>query len=95
MEFEWDETKARANLEKHGIDFQGAIAIFETEPVLEVRSERSGEERWKAIGVVDGVMLTVVYTWRAGRRRMISARRANRNEKRTYHEANAGGSKEG
>jgi len=57
MEFEWDEKKARANLEKHGIDFQGAIRVFEAEAVLDVRSLRGSEERWKAIGVVEGVVL--------------------------------------
>ncbi|MBM3147140.1 MAG: BrnT family toxin, partial [Actinobacteria bacterium] len=48
--FEWDEVKAASNLEKHGIDFQGAVRIFETEAILWVYSERQGEGRWKAIG---------------------------------------------
>lgn len=93
-EFEWDDAKAASNLEKHWIDFEDAIGVFER-PVLEVRSERGGEERWKAIGVVEGVGLAVVYTMREGRRRIISARRAKRSERRAYHRAYPGGQAEG
>lgn len=95
MEFEWDAGKARANLEKHGVDFHGAIRVFETDAYLEIVSERFGEERWKVIGIVEGVVLAVVYTWRGTRCRIISARRANRNEKQAYREANLGGSPQG
>jgi uncharacterized protein len=84
-EFEWDEAKATSNLEKHGIDFEDAIGIFEG-PVLEVRSDRQGEERWKAIGTAEGVELAVIYTVREGRRRIISARRAATNEREAYHQ---------
>lgn len=93
-EFEWDERKAKANLEKHGIDFEDAIAVFEG-PVLEVTSDRGGEARWKAIGAVEGIELAVIYTWREGRRRIISVRRAKKHERRAYHEAQSGGPAEG
>ncbi len=85
--FEWDEAKAAANLEKHGIDFQGAVRIFGTETILRMHPEREDEDRWKAIGAVEGVEVAVVYTWREGRRRIISARRAGRNERQAYREA--------
>jgi len=43
--FEWDETKAAANLEKHGIDFQGAVRIFEAGSILRgAASHHFGEE---------------------------------------------------
>lgn len=87
--------KAASNLEKHGIDFQGAVRIFETEAILWVYSERQGEGRWKAIGVVEGVEVAVVYTWREDRRRIISARRAGRNERQAYRAALASRSEEG
>jgi uncharacterized protein len=90
-EFEWDAAKAASNIEKHGVDFEAAIRIFEEGPVLVIRSERAGEERWKAIGVVAGVEIAVVYTWREGRRRIISARRAKDHERRAYHQAVSGG----
>lgn len=44
--FEWDEAKAGSNLEKHGLDFPGAVRIFETQAILRVHSEREGEDRW-------------------------------------------------
>lgn len=90
MEFEWDEGKARTNLEKHGIDFEDAIGAFVGSVLLELRSDKENEERWKAIGEVDGIVITVVYTMRGERRRIISARRAKRNERQAYREANAG-----
>lgn len=89
LEFEWNDSKAEANLEKHGIDFEDAIGVFEG-PVLEVRSDQKGEIRWKAIGLVEGLEITVVYTLREGRRRIISARRAQQNERRAYHQAHPG-----
>lgn len=88
-EFEWDEAKAVSNLDKHGIDFEDAIGIFEG-PILVARFDRDGEERWKAMGMVEGVELAVIYTWRAGRRRIISARRAKKSERRAYHRAYPG-----
>jgi uncharacterized protein len=86
MEFQWDVAKAAANLAEHRISFEDAIAIFEG-PVLETRSDREAEERYKAIGIVEGREIAVVYTLREGGYRIISARRARRNERRAYHQA--------
>ena len=85
MAFEWDATKNTANLAKHGIDFQDAVRIFEG-PVLEkIDSRRNyGEERIVAVGMVEGLELYVVYTIRGGRRRINSARRANKHEREAY-----------
>ena len=83
LEFEWDAAKSARNLAKHGIDFATAILIFKGS-VLERRSDREGEERWKALGALEGLELAVVYTVREGRHRIISARRAKRNERRAY-----------
>jgi len=89
VEFEWDPRKAQANLDKHGIDFEDAVGVFEG-PVLEVRSDRDEEERWKAMGEIEGVVLAIVYTRRGERYRIISARRANQDEKRAYRTADTG-----
>ncbi|MDQ3606686.1 MAG: BrnT family toxin [Gemmatimonadota bacterium] len=86
MEFEWDPAKAAANLEKHGISFLGAATIFDG-PVLTSRSDLGGEERWKAIGLLGGREIAVIYTIREGRYRIISARRARENERRAYRQA--------
>jgi uncharacterized DUF497 family protein len=87
MAFEWDAAKNAANIARHGIDFEDAIRIFEG-PVLESTDERRdyGEVRIIAFGVVDNFELAVVYTMRGGRRRIISARRAHRRERKTYRE---------
>lgn len=94
MEFEWDPKKAQANLEKHGVDFEDAIGIFEG-PTLEHRSDRNNEERGQAIGEIGGVVLSVAYTMRGERRRIISARKADRNERRAYRAAYHSGPEEG
>jgi uncharacterized protein len=85
-EFEWDAAKAASNLDKHRISFEDAISIFEG-AVLEVRSDRESEERWKVIGSVEGREIAVVYTVRDDRYRIISARRAKANERRAYRQA--------
>ena len=88
MEFEWDAMKNHRNIEKHGIDFANAVRIFEN-PTFEVVDNRRdyGETRVVAMGTVDEIILYVLYTTRGGIRRIISARRANRRERRTYRES--------
>ena len=87
MVFEWDPDKNTANIEKHGIDFKDVTGIFDG-LVLEVaaRYDEHGEPRWLAIGVREGTLITVIYTWRCHTRRIISARRARGNERATYRE---------
>lgn len=89
MEFDWDEAKNAANIAKHGVGFATASRIFEG-PVLSWTDDREdyGELREHSIGVVDGVLfLAVIHTERDGKVRIISARRANRTERRRYEEA--------
>lgn len=63
MEFEWDEAKAKFNLRKHGVDFADAAHIFEDSGASHVLDETMdyGEDRFKAIGMIDGVILVVIY----------------------------------
>jgi uncharacterized DUF497 family protein len=86
--FEWDEAKNRLNVEKHGVSFEQAQRIFDR-PILAAPDPRAyGEERWICIGRVGATaMLTVVFTERRGKRRLISARPASRKERRRYEEA--------
>jgi uncharacterized DUF497 family protein len=83
MLFEWDETKRQANLAKHLIDFADAVKIFEG-PVFEKVQRRRGENRVLAVGLLEDVEIVVIYTMRGTYRRIISARRANRNERQDY-----------
>jgi hypothetical protein len=93
MELEWDEAKSRRNLLERGFDFAHAGTIFEG-PVIEREDARKDyrEVRLIATGMVDSECLTVVYTPRAGRARIISARRASRKERDAYRQAISGGS---
>jgi uncharacterized protein len=92
--FEWNENKNRANLEKHGIDFDEATEIFYG-PVMVRRSDRKDEERWVAIGALVSRLIAVIFTRRANIIRIISARRARKNEERDYRNAKVGRSAEG
>ncbi len=84
MRFEWDEEKNRKNIEKHAIDFSDAAKIF-GEIRITKRSDRRGEKRWITTGIVNTRIITVVYTIRDRNVRIISARKANKHEKKTYH----------
>lgn len=89
-EFEWDDDKATSNLRKHGISFVDACVVFRDPFAIELLDERVsyGEERFILIGMgADGV-LTVIYTERQERNRIISARKAEPNERRYYYEEN-------
>jgi len=96
MRYEWDEVKNRLNQKKHGISFEMAALVFEDEHCL-VRMDRvdaTGEQRWHAIGAVRlnagrTVVLIVVHVYREeinGEEitRIISARRADKNDVRRY-----------
>lgn len=88
MEFEWDEEKNKANQRKHRISFEEAAEIF-CYPMYELVDPRFdyGEERFIAIGRNNQMLiLTVVYTERETRIRIISARRANKQEKQLYYD---------
>ena len=81
--FEWDEAKRATNLATHGIDFEGALTIWDG-PTLERRSDRNGEERYTTVGMARGRIISVAWTPRNGARRIISARAARRNERQDY-----------
>jgi uncharacterized protein len=86
MRYTWDEEKNRRNIERHGIAFEDATRIFEGE-TLEREDDRFdyGETRVYAIGIVNGLEITVIYTDRDDdERRIISAWRAEPHERRAY-----------
>lgn len=86
MRYSWDQSKNRSNVALHGIDFEDAKRIFEG-PTVERIDDRFayGEVRIYAIGLVNGLEITVIYTDRGNEeRRIISAWRAEPHERRTY-----------
>ncbi len=86
--FEWDERKSDVNSVKHRIPFSAVRVCFEG-PLLARRDVRFhyGEERWTALGLLDGVPIVLIYTKRGERIRIISARKANRNERSRFERA--------
>ncbi|MFQ6017202.1 MAG: BrnT family toxin [Kiloniellaceae bacterium] len=84
--FEWDDAKAKSNLVKHGVSFVAAMRVFGDPLRIERVDTRRGygEERIQVIGQVGGEVLFVVYTERGTGYRMISARKATRNEREEY-----------
>lgn len=86
MRFEWDETKNQSNIRRHGIDFADVPSMF-LAPMLTDIDDRVdyGEERWISIGMLVRGIAVVVWTERAGDViRIISARKANKDERRQY-----------
>jgi hypothetical protein len=86
MVYHWDEDKNRRNLALHGITFEGAARIFEG-PTVERVDDRFdyGEKRVYAVGLVNGLEITVIYTDPGEEeRRIISAWRAEPHERRHY-----------
>ena len=83
MGFEWDESKSLANVAKHGIPLDLIPLCFEG-PVLSRRNDRKGEERWLAVECLEGLIVAFAYTKRGANLRIISARRANRDERHRY-----------
>jgi uncharacterized protein len=88
MDHEYDEQKSEQTFIQRGIDFEFAARIFRSDCIeYEDRRAHYGEKRYVAIGPIDDGLFAVVYTWRNGRRRIISARRASRRERRAYGQA--------
>ncbi len=81
--FEWNEEKRQATLLKHGIDFRDAVEVLVSDHlVVDARSE--AEERKLAIGLLHGIAIAVVYTMRGEICRIITARRARRDEREHF-----------
>jgi|HubBroStandDraft_1064217.scaffolds.fasta_scaffold424650_3 uncharacterized DUF497 family protein len=93
MRFEWDDEKNRLNQRKHdGLAFESAALIF-NDPFAIFLKDRivAGEQRWHAIGSASGAVLLVVHLYRTEAQndeeeitRIISARQANKRERRIY-----------
>ncbi|NES68463.1 MAG: BrnT family toxin [Okeania sp. SIO2D1] len=91
VEFEWDSNKAESNLEKHGISFEEATEAFfdpfYQEGEATPRNIPTEEQRQFILGYsLEQRLLLVVYVERGTRNRIISARKATRNERRLYEQ---------
>jgi hypothetical protein len=94
FQFEWNESKAAANIRKHGVSFELASSVFTDPRLLSVADleHSEAEERWFSVGcAVNGAILSVIYVWHeidqaTTKIRLISARQATRSEIRFYEE---------
>lgn len=83
--FEWDKSKDKKNKSKHGIGFADTFAVFEDPNAVTIENYERNEQRFVTIGMdAFGRIQVVVYTWRDDKIRIISARKAVRNEVRQY-----------
>lgn len=92
LEFAWDPAKAASNVQKHGITFEDASRVFlDPHHVSEIESFVEGEERWQTVGTTNGIVVVLVILTTSELDdieliRIISARRADRKERRNYEE---------
>lgn len=82
--YEWDETKRLSNIEKHAVDFIDAPLFFENAVVLGVSAVATEEVRFIAVGRLQGRYITTVFVERQGKTRIISMRKARKNERERY-----------
>ena len=83
MRYEWDEEKRASNLDKYGVDFE-AMEEFDWEAADIEASPRGGEMRYIATGPIGARLHVAVHTRRGERTRIISLRKADRQEVRDY-----------
>lgn len=87
MKYQWDKNKAASNLQKHGIEFADAVAVFSDDLAITIPDNRFDEDRFVAIAMdAFGRILVVVFTCRGEDIRLISARLAERRERKQYEE---------
>lgn len=87
MEIEFDTNKDAANQHKHGVSLSFGAKIFDDPNMLVVPTVRpeDGEERYKAIGMIDGKLWSAVHVYRGDAVRFLSVRRSNANEQGIYN----------
>jgi uncharacterized protein len=85
MEFSWSDSKRATNIKQHGIDFLDAPAVFDgTTFTYEDDRFFYGEQRFVTLGLLAGVVVSIVHTENNHEIRIISFRRATRPEKELF-----------
>ncbi len=84
MEFEFDPRKSRSNASKHGIDFESAQALWEDPDLIEIPARTTDEPRFLVVGRIGATHWSGIITYRYGRVRIISVRRARPEEIALY-----------
>jgi uncharacterized DUF497 family protein len=88
MKFEWDENKNATNIKNHKIDFSDVPNVFKSGMLIDYDCRNEyGEHRWIGIGLLQNIVIVVVFTEpKKDTIRIISARKANRAEQKKYYE---------
>ena len=85
MKIDWDEAKRQANLRKHGLDFSDAEEAFSAiTHTVEDRRFSYGEQRFVTLGLLRDIVVVITHTEARDRIRIISMRKATRNEEALY-----------
>ncbi len=86
MNFEWDEAKRKNNLNKHGLDFVDATLVF-SEATFTFTDDRFDyeEDRFITFGILRGEVVVIAHTEREEAVRVISMRKATKNEQKLYY----------
>jgi hypothetical protein len=90
MEFKWDENKNSDNIRKHGFDFADAWQVFENPLLVKLDDGADyGEDRWTGVGMMhNGIIIVLVFAEREQETiRIISMRKATKNERTSYEKA--------
>ena len=82
--FEFDASKSNSNRTKHGIDFVEAQGLWNDPMLLEIPAKTDDELRFLVIGIIDGKHWSAVMTYRGASIRLISVRRARKEEVALY-----------
>jgi len=84
--FIWGKKKYALNIKKHHVPFERAVKVFDDPRCVVMFDEKHSifEERWKAIGFSDLALLSVIFTETDDIIRLITARKADKNEEEDY-----------
>lgn len=86
MRFDYDPSKSRKNLERHGIDFMDAQQLWDNPHVIVPAKYVDGEERYAILGEIRRLIYVAIFTERKDTIRIISCHRTDKRWERKYHE---------
>ena len=85
MRYEWDEAKRQSNIQKHGIDFLGIEKVFASQTITTLDDRIDyGESRFVTVGLLQGHVVVISHTETDEVIRIISVRKATKNEEISY-----------
>ncbi|MDR1360927.1 MAG: BrnT family toxin [Rickettsiales bacterium] len=84
--FEWDDDKQAITKSLRNLDFADSWIIFSDENAITFQSDRDNEIRFKTIGKLEEKLIAVIHTQRENNARIISMRRAHKDEEEAYYD---------